>query len=178
MPSICLFASRIMSRVDSSAFSPHIYAEYFGHRLWFSPLRLILKQLTLAMLCHAIQHLTLTVEMQLQPNLFVRVPIPLNLDKCIASYLPCHAYHLDHAGSSLSVVVRFASVVCSSICFFPERITKWCCEIRQVLLQLFTGEPSLFTSSPSHCYPYVALLYRVTSPIPLVYHDNPIYIIP
>ena len=31
------------------------------------------------------------------------------------------------------VVVRFASVVCSSICFFPDRITKWWCEIRRVL---------------------------------------------
>ena len=30
MPSICLFASCIMSRVDSYACSPHIYAEYFG----------------------------------------------------------------------------------------------------------------------------------------------------
>jgi hypothetical protein len=30
MPSIHLFASRIMSRVDSCAFPPHIYAEYFG----------------------------------------------------------------------------------------------------------------------------------------------------
>nr|XP_051206048.1 uncharacterized protein LOC127321039 [Lolium perenne] len=32
--------------------------------------------------------------------------------------------------------------------------------------------------SPSHCYPYVAILYRVTCPIPLVYHNNPICIIP
>ena len=31
------------------------------------------------------------------------------------------------------VVVRFASVVCSSICFFPDRNTKWWCEIRRVL---------------------------------------------
>nr|XP_051178714.1 uncharacterized protein LOC127293181 isoform X2 [Lolium perenne] len=33
--------------------------------------------------------------------------------------------------------------LCISICFFPDRITKWCCEIRrvlrQVLLQLSTG---------------------------------------
>ena len=43
MPSIHLFASRIMSFDDSYACSPNIYAEYFGHRLWFSPLRLILK---------------------------------------------------------------------------------------------------------------------------------------
>nr|XP_051198906.1 uncharacterized protein LOC127312407 isoform X1 [Lolium perenne] len=28
--------------------------------------------------------------------------------------------------------------------------------------------------SPSHCYPYVTILYRVTCPIPLVYHNNPI----
>ena len=30
MPSINLFASRIISLVDSYACSPHIYAEYFG----------------------------------------------------------------------------------------------------------------------------------------------------
>ena len=62
---------------------------------------------------------------------------------------------------------KIASDVCSSICFFPDRIAKWCCEIRrvlrQVLLQLFTGEPTSFTYftvsvSLFYCYPYVAIL--------------------
>ena len=74
------------------------------------------------------------------------------------------------------------------LCFFPDRITKWCCEIRrvvrQVLLQLFTGEPTsfpYFTVSLSlfSCYPYVAILSshvsysivthmsRVTYPLPI-----------
>jgi hypothetical protein len=88
-----------------------------------------------------------------------------------------HAYHLEHAGSS-SIVVRIASDVCSSICFFSDRITKWCCEIRQVLrqvlLQLFTGEP---TPSPIlhlhalliYCYPYVAILLCHVSYPPVTY---------
>ena len=94
------------------------------------------------------------------------VPTPLNWISCIVPSLPCHAYHLEHAGSS-AVVVRIASDVCSSFCFFPDRITKWCCEIRrdlrQVLLQLFTGEPTSFTYftvsvSLIYCYPYVTIL--------------------
>jgi hypothetical protein len=43
MPSIHLFASRIMSIRDSLCISPDIYAEYFGIPMWFSPLRLTLK---------------------------------------------------------------------------------------------------------------------------------------
>ena len=35
MPSIYLFASRIMSHADSYACSPNIYAEYFGFQLGF-----------------------------------------------------------------------------------------------------------------------------------------------
>jgi hypothetical protein len=89
-----------------------------------------------------------------------------------------HAYHLDHAGSFLSVVVRLAPVVCSSICFFPDRITKWCCEIRrvlrQVLLQLFTGEPTpspilLLHALLIYCYPYVAILLCHVSYPPVTY---------
>ena len=88
--------------------------------------------------------------------------------------MPCISY-LDHAGS-YTVVVIVAYVVCSSICLFPHRITKWCCEIRQVfrqvLLQLFTGEP---TSSPilqfhSRCSLAIAILRFccVTCPIHLL----------
>ena len=100
--------------------------------------------------------------------------------------MPCISY-LEHA-DSFAVVVRFAPVVCSSICFFPDRITKWCCEIRQVfrqvLLQIFTSEPTSFTYftvslSWLSCYPYVAILpshvsystvthmSRVTYPLPI-----------
>jgi hypothetical protein len=43
MAFIHLFASCIMTRVDSCAGSPHIYAEYFGFPTMVSPLRLILK---------------------------------------------------------------------------------------------------------------------------------------
>ena len=51
--------------------------------------------------------------------------VPLNPVKlhCIISAMSC-MLATDHADSSI-VVVRFAYVICSSICFFPDRITKW-----------------------------------------------------
>ena len=50
---------------------------------------------------------------------------------------PCHAMHIiSWSCWFFSVVVRIAYVVCSSICFFPDRISKWWCEIRQALRQV------------------------------------------
>nr|XP_051225219.1 uncharacterized protein LOC127343146 [Lolium perenne] len=61
-----------------------------------------------------------------------------------------------------------------SICFFPDRIAKWCCEIRQVLLLLFTGEPTpspilLLHALLIYCYPYVAILLCHVSYPPVTY---------
>ena len=51
------------------------------------------------------------------------------------------------------VVVRFASVVCSSICFFPDRNTKWWREIRRVL-RLFLDN---LTRQAIHLYSCLSL---------------------
>ena len=67
MPSIHLFATRIMSLVDSRAYSPHIYAEYFGFPTKVFPTPFEFEVVHPDMLCHANEHLTLPVEMQLKP---------------------------------------------------------------------------------------------------------------
>jgi hypothetical protein len=72
MPSIHLFVSRIMSWHDSLCISPHIYAEYFGFPSMVFPASFnIGSSAPPAILCHANQHLTLSVEKQVQPNLLV-----------------------------------------------------------------------------------------------------------
>nr|XP_051206018.1 uncharacterized protein LOC127320997 isoform X2 [Lolium perenne] len=56
-----------------------------------------------------------------------------------------HVYTVYVPATSMSSTPATSSASPSSssstpgICFFPDRITKWCGEIRQVLLQLFTG---------------------------------------
>jgi hypothetical protein len=62
MPSIYLFASRIMSHDDSYACSPYIYAEYFGFPTMVFPAPFNIEVAHPAMLCHANQHLILSVE--------------------------------------------------------------------------------------------------------------------
>ena len=115
--------------------------------------------------CYANPPLNLPVEMQLQPNnCLFGTPIPLNPDKLhrIISAMPCIPY-LEHADSS-SVVVRFVSVACSSICFFPDRIAKWCCEIRKVLRMFFDNQQaSIFRSHSPILFcllPYATLELR------------------
>jgi hypothetical protein len=62
IPSIHLFASRIMSLVDSHAYSPHIYAEYFRFPTRDFPAPFNIKVAHPAMSCHANQHLNLPAE--------------------------------------------------------------------------------------------------------------------
>ena len=92
-----------------------------------------------------------------------RTPIPINLDKLhrIIFAMSCTSF-LEHAGS-LSVVVRFAYVVCSSICFFPDRITKWWCEIRRVL-RLFLDN---LTRQAIHLYSCLSLWPPGSSLVPI-----------
>ena len=54
--------------------------------------------------------------------------------------------------------------MCSSICFFPDRITKWCCEIRRVLRQV----PRRFFCSFSQASPPLHLFYSFILVVPLL----------
>jgi hypothetical protein len=65
-----------------------------------SPFHLILCSSSMPCLCHANKQLNFRVVKQLQPNMCVGVPIPLNLDKlhCIIIAMLCMHSH-DHANS-------------------------------------------------------------------------------
>ena len=79
-----------------------------------------------------------------------RTPVTLNPIKlhCIILAMSC-MLATDHA-DSFAVVVRFASVAYSSICFFPDRNTKWWHEIRQFsgcFSTILPGKQSTYTSA-------------------------------
>ena len=113
------------------------------------------------------EHLICGVVTQLEPNNCLSgLRFRLKWISCIAPSLPCHAYRLEHAGSS-SVVVRFASVVCVPA-FASSRIGSRSGVVRYDeffgsssavfhrwahLFPYFTISVSLF-----YCYPYVAIL--------------------
>ena len=95
----------------------------------------------------------------------------------------CHVMHTIYAhADSFAVVVRFASVVCFSICFFPDRIMKWWCEIWQVPgcssavfhRRALYSLPILHFCSRSYSS-LVSWFFRVTCPIPLVHLSFYIY---
>ena len=130
--------------------------------------------------CHVKQQLTCGVVIQLQPyNCVSEFRFRLNWISCIAPSLPCHAYHIDHVGSSLSVVVRIASVVCvpafassrigsrSVDVRYDEFSDKFFCNFSQAspppwpILQLHSRcSPAIFmlrffeSRVLFHCYPY------------------------
>ena len=59
---------------------------------------------------------------------------------------------------------KIASDVCSSICFFPDRITKWCCEIRWVLRQFLCS----FSQASPPPSPILQFLSRWSIAIPML----------
>ena len=91
------------------------------------------------------------------------IPIPLKLDKLhrIIFAMSC-MIAFDHA-DFFAVVVRFAFAMCSSICFFPDTITKWWCEIRRVL-RLFLDN---LTRQAIHLYSCLSLWPPGSSLVPI-----------
>ena len=107
--------------------------------------------------------------------------VPINLVKLHRTILAMSCMLATAHANYFAVVVRFAYIVCSSICFFPDRITKWCCEIRWVLwlfldnltrqaihlyscLSLWPPGSSLVPIfGYAYCYPWVAFLSRILS---------------
>ena len=93
----------------------------------------------------------------------VGTPFRLISISCIAPYLAMSCIPTTAHADSFVVVVRFASVMCSSICFFMDRITKLRCEIRRVL-RLFLDN---LTRQAIHLYSCLSLWPPGSSLVPI-----------
>ena len=114
-------------------------------------------------LCHVKQHLICGVVIQLQLyNCVSEFRFRLNWISCIAPSLPCHAYHLHHAGSS-AVVVRLHPMCVPA--FASSRIGSRSGVVRY---DEFTGSSSATFHRRAHLFTYFTISVSLISCYPYV----------